>query len=117
MNSIIGLTPKVLRKAADLQERIESLQAELSQLLVGAPPALAQSAEEPRKKGKMSAAGKAAIRAAQKARWAKVKGTAPAASVAPSPKKKKRKLSAQGIANIRAGVEKRMAAKAAMAKR
>ena len=65
----------------------------------------------------MSAAGKAAIRAAQKARWAKVKGTAPAASVAPSPKKKKRKLSAQGIANIRAGVEKRMAAKAAMAKR
>ena len=65
----------------------------------------------------MSAAGRAAIRAAQKVRWAKVRGAAPAASAAPAPKKKKRKLSAQGIANIRAGVEKRMAKQAAMAKR
>jgi hypothetical protein len=39
------------------------------------------------------------MRAAQQARWAKVKGTAP-----------KRKMSAQGLANIRAGVAKRMAA-------
>ena len=47
----------------------------------------------------MSAAGRAAIAAAARARWAKIKGAAP-----------KRKLSAQGLANIRAGVRKRLAA-------
>lgn len=47
------------------------------------------------------------MRAAQKARWAKIKGTAPT-TVAPT--KKKGKMSAQGLANIRAGVAKRMAA-------
>src|SRR5208283_2866063 len=52
-------------------------------------------------KKKISAQGLANIRAAQKARWAKIKG-----AKAPS----KRKLSAQGLANIRAGVAKRMAA-------
>ena len=116
MNSIIGLTPRTLRKAADLQERIEGLQEELEQLLgeVPAPaPAPAPTAEGPKKKGnKMSAAGKAAIRAAQKARWAKVRG-----AVEDKPAKKaKKKLSARGIANIRAGVAKRMAKKAAKAK-
>ena len=114
MNSIIGLTPRTLRKAADLQERIEGLQEELEQLLgeVSAP-APAPTAEGPKKKGnKMSAAGKAAIRAAQKARWAKVRG-----AVEDKPAKKaKKKLSARGIANIRAGVAKRMAKKAAKAK-
>ena len=113
MNSIIGLTPRTLRKAADLQERIEGLQEELKQLL-GKVPAPAPTAEGPKKKGnKMSAAGKAAIRAAQKARWAKVRGAA--GEVKPA-KKAKKKLSAQGIANIRAGVAKRMAKKAAKAK-
>jgi hypothetical protein len=55
----------------------------------------------------MSAAGRRAIAAAAKARWAKIKGTAPSAKPA---KKAKRKLSAQGLANILAGVAKRMAA-------
>jgi len=48
------------------------------------------------------------MRAAQIARWAKIKGTAPAAK--PAQKPQKRKMSAQGLANIRAGVAKRMAA-------
>jgi hypothetical protein len=47
------------------------------------------------------------MRAAQKARWARIKGTAPSEEAAP---KKKRKMSAEGLANIRAGVAKRMAA-------
>ena len=47
------------------------------------------------------------MRAAQLARWAKIKGIAPS----PKPAKKaKGKMSAQGLANIRAGVAKRMAA-------
>jgi hypothetical protein len=47
------------------------------------------------------------MRAAQIARWAKIKGTAPSAKPA---KTGKRKMSAEGLANIRAGVAKRMAA-------
>lgn len=48
------------------------------------------------------------MRAAQLARWARIKGTAP--STEPALKPRKRKLSAEGLANIRAGVAKRMAA-------
>ena len=102
--TMINITPKQLRNAADLQEEILSLQKELGQLL-GGPAETA--AIEPPKKRKVSAAGRARMRAAQIARWAKIKGTAPSAKFAQKPK---RKLSAQGLANIRAGVAKRMAA-------
>ena len=92
---MINITPQQLRKAANIQEKIQSLQKELGQLL-GGPGATATS-EAPKKRRKVSAAGLANIRAAQKTRWARIKtGKGP----------KKRKLSAQGIANIRAGVEK-----------
>jgi hypothetical protein len=95
---MINISPRQLRKAADLQERIQSLQKELGQLLGG--PAETAATKAPKKKRKMSAAGRARIAAAAKARWAKIKRTAP-----------KKKLSAQGLANIRAGVAKRMAAR------
>ena len=107
---MINATPQQLRQAADLQEKIQSLQEELGQLLGGDESTPAQPSEATttkRKKYKMSAAGRAAIRAAQKARWARIKGTA--SSTTPA-KKAKRKMSAQGLANIRAGVAKRMAA-------
>jgi hypothetical protein len=109
MNSITNLSPTQLRKAANIQEKIQDLQKELSQIL-GAKVEAAPT-EAPRKKRKMSAAGRRAIGAAAKARWAKfnaVKGK-PA-------KKAKRKMSAQGLANIRAGVAKRMAAQGKAAK-
>jgi len=93
---MINLTPKALRKAANLQEKIQTLQKELNQILGAVVESVPSKAP---KKRKMSAAGRAAIAAAAKARWAKIKGTAP-----------KRKLSAQAIANIRAGVAKRVAA-------
>ena len=108
MNSITNLSPKALRQAADLQEKIQSLQSELNEILGGCGPTETPSTEAPRKKYKFSAAGRARIRAAQKARWAAIKGTAPSAGPAP---KKKRKMSAEGLANIRAGIAKRMAAK------
>jgi hypothetical protein len=104
---MINITPKQLRTAADIQERIQSLQSELNEILGGEAPAPVQATEAPRKKWKVSAAGRARMRAAQRARWAVIKGTAP--SEGPTPKKK-RKMSAQGLANIRAGVAKRMAA-------
>src|ERR1035438_88306 len=106
MSSITNLSPAQLRKAANIQEKILELQDELNQIFGSEVPAAAQAAEAPRKKWKVSAAGRARMRAAQKARWARIKGTE---STTDAPKKK-RKMSAQGLANIRAGVAKRIAA-------
>src|ERR1035438_44555 len=103
---MINATPQQLRKAADIQEKIQSLQDELNQILGGESPTPAHATEAPRKKWKVSAAGRARMRAAQKARWATIKGTPPSEEAAP---KKKRKMSAEGLANIRAGVAKRWA--------
>ena len=104
--NITTLSPTQLRKAADIQERIESLQEELGQVLGGEVSTPAETTEAPRKY-KFSAAARAKMRAAQKARWAKIKGTVPSTTPA---KKAKRKMSAEGLANIRAGVAKRLAA-------
>jgi hypothetical protein len=105
---MINITPTQLRKAADIQEQIQSLQGELGQLLGGEVSTSAQTTEAPTKR-KFSAYTRAKMRKAQQARWERIKGTAPATSVKPA-KKAKRKMSAQGLANIRAGVAKRMAA-------
>ena len=105
--TMINLTPKQLRKAADIQEKIQSLQEELGQILGGEVSSPAQ-ATEPGKKYKFSPAARAKMRAAQKARWAKIKGTVPSALPTDEPKKKN-KMSAEGLANIRAGGAKRMA--------
>jgi hypothetical protein len=101
---MINATPTQLRKAADIQEKIESLQNELGQLLGGEVPTPVQTTVAPKKR-KMSTAGRRAIAAAAKARWAKFN-----AEKGGPVKKAKRKMSAQGLANIRAGVVKRMAA-------
>lgn len=72
--SIAGLSANQLRRAASIQERIEQLQKELAHLLGGAvAPAAKASADAPkaRKKRRMSAAGRAAISAAARARWAR----------------------------------------------
>jgi ElaB/YqjD/DUF883 family membrane-anchored ribosome-binding protein len=97
---MINATPVQLRKAADIQEKIQSLQKELGELLGGSGDTAATEAPKSRKR---SAAVRARMRTAQKARWAKLKAAVPAAAPAP-----KRKLSAQGLANIRAGVRRRM---------
>ena len=64
-----------LRKAADLKERIEALESKLNQLMGGSSSSASAEtvSSGPRKKRGMSAAGRARIIAAQKARWAKVK--------------------------------------------
>jgi len=74
---MINITSAQLRKAADIQEQIQELQQQLDQILSGEVPTPAPAPkliEEPKKKGEMSAAGRAAISAAAKARWAKRKG-------------------------------------------
>lgn len=74
MSSINQLTPSQLRKAASLKETIAKLEKQLAGIL-GASTALAKApaVKKTIKKRKMSAAGRAKIAAAQKARWAKIK--------------------------------------------
>ena len=112
MSSIHQLTASQLRKAANLKDQIASLEKQLVELLPlggsgsGTPSPL-KTAKPARKK--ISAAGIAKIRAAQKARWAKVAaskiGKVSAAKVAP----KKRTMSAAAKAKIAAAAKARWA--------
>ena len=72
MTSIIALTPQQLRRAADIKDQLASLQLQLSRILGSSAPSA--NGTPAGKKRKMSAAGRARIVAAQKARWAKQKG-------------------------------------------
>ena len=114
LRTMINATPTQLRKAADIKERIDALQNELAEILGGEVPTPAQTAEAP-KKYKFSAAARARMRAAQKARWAKIKGTAQPVPTAEKPAevpKKKRKVSAAW----RRALERAWAARRAKAK-
>jgi hypothetical protein len=107
MSNLFSLTSTELKRAADLKDKIAALEKQLAALL-GSPAAPAPATK---KKFKMSAAGKAKIRAAQKVRWAKVKGLKPAAQPVI---KRKNKISAAGRARIAAAAKARWAkAKAA----
>src|SRR6516165_2142972 len=95
MNSLTDLTPQQLRRAADLKERIDSLQTQLNELLDA--PATAAPSTLPRRR-RMSAAARARIAAAARARWARIKG---AAGTPAKPKRHfRRKLSAAGRAAL-----------------
>jgi hypothetical protein len=106
MSSINSLSAQQLRQAASLKERIEALEMELVQLLGSTAKPVAAKASK--KKGGMSAAGKARIAAAQKARWAKIKGAKPVVAAA-KPAKKKFTLSAAAKAKISAAAKARWA--------
>ena len=94
------LTPAQLRKAASIKEQIENLHKQLTALTgISAPSQSTKPA-----KRKMSASAKAKIRAAQKARWAKVK----AAKANPA-KPAKRKMSAAAKAKLAALAKARWA--------
>ena len=97
METVTSLTPQQLRRAADVKERIDALEEELSQLL-GAPAPAPAAAAAPKRK-QISAAGIARIRAAQRARWAAIKSAK--APGQPTPKRR-RKLSAAGRARLAA---------------
>ena len=75
MSTISNLSPKQLRKAARLQEKIGKLQTKLAAILGEKAKAVSPVARATKKKRVMSAAAKARISAAAKARWAKVKAT------------------------------------------
>jgi hypothetical protein len=71
MSLIINLSAQQLRRAAAIKEQIQSLENELGRILGSSTKPVAVAA--PKKRRKMSAAGRAKISAAAKARWAKVK--------------------------------------------
>jgi hypothetical protein len=97
MNSLTSLSPQQLRGAAALKEKIQSLEKRLNQLLGSLIKSAARAV--PKKKWKMSAAGRAKISAAAKARWAKIKGRKLSVKRA---KKVKRKMSAAAKAKLSA---------------
>jgi hypothetical protein len=98
---MINLTPQQLRQAANIQEKIQSLQRELNQIL---GTAVESVASETPKKRKMSAAGRRAIAAAAKARWAKLR-----AAKGKPVKTTRRKLTAAGRAALSAAAKARWA--------
>ncbi len=104
------LTVNQLKRAAAIKEQIENLNKELRTIL-GAP---AQSAAAPKKNRPMSAAVKRKIAAAQKARWAKVRGAKPAApSANPAAKAKKKTMSPAAKAKLSTKLKAYWAAKKA----
>jgi hypothetical protein len=104
------LSASQLHRAAGIKHKIESLQKKLTSLLVGTAGAAA-----PRKRRKMSAAGRRKIAAAARARWAKIRGRKSAAKPV---KKARRKMSAAARAKIAASARARWRkAKAAGKKR
>ena len=112
-------TPSIsqLKRAVDLAERIKTLEAELAGILGNSAPAAspvtagAKPGRRGRKKrSKITAEGLANIKAAQQARWARVrglKGAAPAAEKA-APKNGRRK----GRRTVSPAARERMAAAA-----
>jgi hypothetical protein len=99
---MINLTSKQLRQAANLKEKIVALEKELNQLFGSTAKPVASPA--PKKRRKMSVAGRARLVAALKARWAKVK-----AAKSAKPAKKKFTMSAAARAKISAAAKARWA--------
>jgi hypothetical protein len=105
MSSIFSnLSPKSLRRAADIQEKILDLKGELSSIW-GAT----ESTETPRPRRKMSAAGRRRIAAGQRARWAQVKARHGGSSEAPEAPARRRKMSPSARARIAAAQRARWA--------
>ena len=108
MNEISTLTAQQLRKAADIKDRIKALESELNALLGSGTSSNGASVEakSPGKRG-MSPEGKARIAAAQRARWAKVKGQSVVSTSEPG-QKPKRKVSAAARAKMATNVRRRL---------
>ena len=107
MSNLLSLTAKQLNQAAKLKEKIDALNVKLAELL-GASVEVVAVEKTAKRKNKFSAAGLAKIKAAQKARWAKIHA-AKADVPAKTEKKAKRKMSAAGRAKIAAGQKARWA--------
>jgi hypothetical protein len=122
MTILHNITSEQLRKLIAIKEEIESLTAQLDAIVGNGGPAASASdfvkkeesavasAPVPRRGVyKRSKAARAAMAAAQKARWAKIKGGDPEAANGETAPKKQRKMSAAGRARISAAAKARWA--------
>ena len=108
LTNLSNISVQQLKRAVTLREQIEKLEGELTDIL-GKSPAVEVSTNGNGGRRKMSAAARAKIAAAHRARWAKQKRGAPVAV-----KKGKRKMSPAARAKIAAAARARWArAKAA----
>ena len=114
MSNIKDLSVAQLKRAIEIREQIESLQAQLSsigEVRIGRPPSVIKVAKVGRRR--MSAAGRARIAAAARARWAKFRGGSAKAKPAKTAGRKKR-FNAAARAKLSAAAKARWAkAKAA----
>jgi len=103
MSDLLSLTSAQLKRAAAIKDKISAWEKKLASIL-GSTSTASVAAPVSRKRRKLSAAGRAKIAAAQKARWAKVKrpGIKPVV-------KKKSGMSAAGRARIAAAARARWA--------
>ena len=117
LKQYVALRQSLLAEKSKLEARLGSINHALSSVGKAAPAAKTAATPVVKAKKKISAAGRARIAAAQKARWAKIKAkAAPAAKakavakVAIKPAKKARKkISAAGLARIVAAQKARWA--------
>lgn len=94
-----NLSADHLRRAAIIRDEIDRLSAELAGILGGTRPLVRKT------RGTMSAAGRARIAAAQRARWAKLKNR----NTSGNDHKPRRKFSAAARAKIAAAAKARWA--------
>jgi hypothetical protein len=99
MTGLLNLSTAKLKRIVALKQQIEKLSAKLESLAGGSAAPVGRPAK---KKWTMSAAGRAKIAAAARARWAKV-------HAAGKPAKKKRTMSAAARAKIAAAARARWA--------
>ncbi len=116
LNKYLAMKTALVSEKAKLEARLNAINKVLGQDVSAPAASAASTAPTTTAKGKrtFSAATKAKMRAAQKARWAKIKGkadsaAAPAAAGAKK-KRKKRKMSAAGRTAIVAAQKARWAA-------
>jgi len=108
ITSLTQLSLSQLQRALVLKATIEALETELADVLA-MPTAEAAPAKPPKKKRRVSAAGRAAIRRAARRRWAKVRASKIAAPGAVAKPAKKRQISAAGRKRIAAAQRARWA--------
>jgi hypothetical protein len=103
---IIAIKKKIEKLHAAVEKRVEKLQGKIESIAGNDLP----SPSTTKKKRRMSRAGRAAIGAAAKARWAKYRGNGAAAKAAKKPvAKKRRKMSAAARAKFSAIAKARWA--------
>lgn len=104
MTNLTNLSVYQLKRAVAVRERIEELERELAEILGESHSGAVTNGQGGRRK--MSAAARAKIAAAQRARWARQKGSSGAAA----PKTKgRRKMNAAARAKIAAAARARWA--------